>query len=211
MKLDELQTVFRQSERRLRDPCVVEVLTNPLYKIDSKSDFSEKMNLQPVFEALQTLNVSPEIKADETHSAWQVCYRDATNAERIIGVELASMAEYKKLRILSRDVARHNQPPFAVLNNGAREVVTHWRELLNYVKTEGMRDSSVQRYKGLGEMNAEQLWETTMNPEKRTLLQVRLEDLVECEEIFSTLMGENVESRRKFIEDNALDVRNLDV
>ena len=78
-------------------------------------------------------------------------------------------------------------------------------------RAEGMRDASVQRYKGLGEMNAEQLWETTMNPDKRTLLQVRLEDLVECEEIFSTLMGENVESRRKFIEDNALDVRNLDV
>ena len=69
----------------------------------------------------------------------------------------------------------------------------------------------MQRYKGLGEMNAEQLSETTMNPEKRTLLQVRLEDMVESEEIFSTLMGEDVESRRKFIEENALDVKNLDV
>jgi DNA gyrase subunit B len=69
----------------------------------------------------------------------------------------------------------------------------------------------VQRYKGLGEMNAEQLAETTMNPEKRTLLSVRLEDMVKCEEIFSTLMGEDVENRRKFIEDNALDVKNLDV
>ena len=69
----------------------------------------------------------------------------------------------------------------------------------------------MQRYKGLGEMNAEQLADTTMNPEKRTLLQVRLEDAVESEEIFSTLMGENVEARRKFIEDNALDVKNLDV
>ena len=69
----------------------------------------------------------------------------------------------------------------------------------------------MQRYKGLGEMNAEQLAETTMNPEKRTLLQVRLEDVVASEEIFTTLMGEDVESRRKFIEDNALDVKNLDV
>ena len=69
----------------------------------------------------------------------------------------------------------------------------------------------MQRYKGLGEMNAEQLAETTMNPEKRTLLEVRQEDAVECEEIFSTLMGEDVESRRKFIEENALDVKNLDV
>ncbi len=84
-------------------------------------------------------------------------------------------------------------------------------ELLEFIKGEGRRDYNVQRYKGLGEMNAEQLWETTMNAETRTLLRVELRDLVESDEIFSTLMGENVEDRRKFIEDNALDVRNLDV
>ncbi|MBC8165454.1 MAG: DNA topoisomerase (ATP-hydrolyzing) subunit B [Bryobacteraceae bacterium] len=211
MKLDELQTAFRQAERRLRDARVVEVLTNALYAIDTKVDFAEQSNLTPVFEALQPLGLFPEMRFDESHSVWQICYRDAINAERTIGIELASQPEYRKLRALAKEVARHNQPPFTVINNGSREVLTHWRDLLQYVRTEGMRDASVQRYKGLGEMNAEQLWETTMNPEKRTLLQVRLEDLVQCEEIFSTLMGENVESRRKFIEDNALDVRNLDL
>ena len=79
------------------------------------------------------------------------------------------------------------------------------------MKNEGTREVNIQRYKGLGEMNAEQLWETTMNAEKRTLLQVDLKDFAETEPIFSTLMGEDVESRRKFIEENALDVRNLDV
>jgi len=85
------------------------------------------------------------------------------------------------------------------------------RELFDYVLNEGKKEYTVQRYKGLGEMTAEQLWETTMDPERRTLLSVKLEDLAETETIFSTLMGEDVEARRKFIEDNALDVKNLDI
>jgi DNA gyrase subunit B len=85
------------------------------------------------------------------------------------------------------------------------------RELFEYIVEQGKKDYQVQRYKGLGEMTAPQLWETTMDPEKRTLLQVKLEDIAETETIFTTLMGEDVEARRKFIEDNALDVKNLDI
>jgi DNA gyrase subunit B len=88
---------------------------------------------------------------------------------------------------------------------------TNVRELRDYVINEGRREFSIQRYKGLGEMTAPQLWETTMDPERRTLLSVRLEDIAECETIFTTLMGEDVEARRKFIEENALDVKNLDI
>ena len=85
------------------------------------------------------------------------------------------------------------------------------REVFEYVIEQGRKEYQVQRYKGLGEMTAPQHWETTMDPERRTLLQVKLEDLAACEEIFTTLMGEDVESRRKFIEENALDVKNLDI
>ena len=85
------------------------------------------------------------------------------------------------------------------------------RELYAHIVETGKKDYSVQRYKGLGEMTSSQLWETTMDPERRTLLQVKLEDIVETNEIFTTLMGEDVEKRRKFIEDNALDVKNLDI
>ena len=85
------------------------------------------------------------------------------------------------------------------------------RELFTYIVEQGKKDYQVQRYKGLGEMTSTQLWETTMDPEHRTLLRVKLEDLVETNEIFTTLMGEDVEKRRKFIEDNALDVKNLDI
>jgi DNA gyrase subunit B len=85
------------------------------------------------------------------------------------------------------------------------------KELFDHVLGEGRKEYSVQRYKGLGEMTAEQLWETTMDPERRTLLEVKVEDIAECEAIFTTLMGEDVEARRKFIEENALDVKNLDI
>jgi DNA gyrase subunit B len=85
------------------------------------------------------------------------------------------------------------------------------REVFEYVIEQGRKEYQVQRYKGLGEMTAPQLWDTTMDPERRTLMQVKLEDIAACEEIFTTLMGEDVESRRKFIEENALDVKNLDI
>jgi DNA gyrase subunit B len=85
------------------------------------------------------------------------------------------------------------------------------REIFEYVLGEGKRGFIIQRYKGLGEMTAPQLWETTMDPERRTLLSVKLEDIAECETIFTTLMGEDVDARRKFIEENALDVKNLDI
>ena len=85
------------------------------------------------------------------------------------------------------------------------------RDLFDYVLNEGRKEYTVQRYKGLGEMSSEQLWETTMDPERRTLLAVKAEDIEACESIFTTLMGEDVESRRKFIEENALDVKNLDI
>jgi DNA gyrase subunit B len=211
LSLDEYEQMFHKVERRLRDPRVVEVLANTELRLDNKGDFQEEANLKPVFDALSKLALKPEMRRDEEHSSYTVTFRDSTHAERHIGVALASQPEYRRFRSLARSIARYNEPPFAVVKNEHRETQTTWIDLLNYVKNEGKKDASVQRYKGLGEMNAEQLAETTMNPEKRTLLSVRLEDAVESEEIFSTLMGEDVESRRKFIEENALDVKNLDV
>jgi len=103
-----------------------------------------------------------------------------------------------------RSVAKKKPEPQLVEKSNARD-------LFDYVLAEGRKDYIVQRYKGLGEMTSQQLWETTMDPERRTLLSVKLEDIAECETIFTTLMGEDVEARRKFIEDNALDVKNLDI
>ena len=211
MSLDELQQTWRRMERRLRDPRVVEVVADPGLALDHKADFSEKAHLEPVYEALKALKIETEIKREEEHSSWMVTYKDHTNAERAINVELAGQPEYRRLRALSKTNAKFNQPPFVVVRDSHRETLAGWRELLAHVKNEGMREVNIQRYKGLGEMNAEQLWETTMNIDTRTLLKVSLEDIVQSDLIFTTLMGEDVEARRKFIEDNALDVRNLDV
>jgi DNA gyrase subunit B len=98
-----------------------------------------------------------------------------------------------------------------VARNGDKLSMEKATDVLNYVVEDAKKDFTITRFKGLGEMNAEQLWDTTMNAETRTLLQVKLEDAVAAEEIFTTLMGENVEARRKFIEDNALEVVNLDI
>jgi DNA gyrase subunit B len=211
MTLDEFQLTWRRMERRLREPRVVEILARPELAIDTKADFQAESNLKPVHEALKALKIPSELKREEEHSAWMVTFKDPTNAERAIDIELAGQPEYRRLRTLAKQAAKLNRPPFVVIKDTQRETLATWRDLLSHVKSEGTREVSVQRYKGLGEMNAEQLWETTMNIETRTLLKVRLEDLVLTDEIFTTLMGEDVESRRKFIEENALDVRNLDV
>ncbi len=211
LNLNEYEETVHKLERRLRDQRVVEVLASIDLRVDHKNEFQEEANLRPVVEALAKLGLNPEMRRDEEHSSYAVVFHDSTNAERSIGLQLAAQPEYRRFRTLARAIAKYNEPPFVVVKNEHREPQPNWLELLNYVKNEGKKDASVQRYKGLGEMNAEQLAETTMNPEKRTLLQVRQEDAVQCEEIFSTLMGEDVESRRKFIEENALDVKNLDV
>jgi DNA gyrase subunit B len=211
MQLDEFQLTWRRLERRLRDGRVVEILADASLSIDTKADFGEQRNLQPVYESLKTQKIEAEIKREEEHSAWMVTFKDPTNAERAVNIELAGQPEYKRLRSMARQTSKFNLPPFTVVKDNQRETLNAWRELLAYVKNEGTREVSIQRYKGLGEMNADQLWETTMNIETRTLLKVYLEDLVMSDQIFTTLMGEDVESRRKFIEENALDVRNLDV
>jgi DNA gyrase subunit B len=211
MSLDELQLAWRRLERRLREPRVVEVLARSELALDTKADFTEEKNLRAVYDALKEQKIETEITREEEHSAWMVTFKDPTNAERAVNLELASAPEYRRLRTLAKQASKFNHPPFVVVRENHRETLAGWRELLVHVKNEGTREVTIQRYKGLGEMNAGQLWETTMNIETRTLLKISLEDLVLSDQIFTTLMGEDVESRRKFIEDNALDVRNLDV
>jgi len=131
-----------------------------------------------------------------------------------IGRGLVYSADYQKVLILSNKIAKYDHPPFYVVNRtGESEPVKieNKTELIHHLIEEGKKGLSVQRYKGLGEMNPDQLWETTMNPETRTLLQVKVENVVETDDIFALLMGDEVEPRRNFIQTNALEVSTLDI
>jgi DNA gyrase subunit B len=158
--------------------------------------------LEPPF-VVESLPKAARVKTGGKDDAEEENEEAGENADE--NLSAAEKEESEKAQKKSgKTPARRGKEPEIVEKNTARE-------LFDYVLNEGRKEYIVQRYKGLGEMTAEQLWETTMDPERRTLLQVRLEDIAECETIFTTLMGEDVEARRKFIEDNALDVKNLDI
>jgi DNA gyrase subunit B len=210
MALDEFEQLFSRMERKLTDTRIVELMADPNRAIDTKADFGDEEKIGATKAALEALNLNVHTEFDEEHSTWNIVYHDEAHGERVIGWELASQPEYRRLRVLAKQTQKFNRPPFVVVKEPRREKIGSWRELIGYLKNEGTRDCTIQRYKGLGEMNPEQLWETTMNADTRSLLVVRLEDAVEADQMFSTLMGEDVESRRKFIETYALDVKNLD-
>jgi DNA gyrase subunit B len=161
--------------------------------------------------ALDKAGFKTELSTDEEHGLWEIETTNTSGLSLAIDWNFASFVEFQKSVELYMTLEDKLAPPFITGSNGTSEEIPTREALLEKVLAAAKKDLSIQRYKGLGEMNPEQLWETTMNPEKRTLLQVRIEDAVETGEIFTVLMGDAVEPRRKFIEDNALDVRNLDV
>src|SRR5689334_22705695 len=152
-----------------------------------------------------------ELTSDEEHGLWEIETTTNTGVNLVIDWNFASFVEFQKAVELFKTLEDDLAAPFISGENGTSEEVPTREALLDKVLTAAKKDLTIQRYKGLGEMNPEQPWETTMNPDKRTLLEVRIDDMVETDQIFTVLMGDAVEPRRKFIEDNALDVRNLDV
>lgn len=135
----------------------------------------------------------------------------APGGELTVSRALVESPEFEYLRALWERFAALGEPPFRLRQGAQEQEVASEEELVGRVLEEGRRGLEIQRYKGLGEMNPQQLWETTMNPQTRTLLQVTVEDALEADQIFTILMGEQVEPRREFIQSHALEVRNLDV
>ena len=158
--------------------------------------------------------MSSVVEEDPEHNSLKLVCATRSNGSGIrtvIDREFLASPEYRELKRLHGELVASGHSPF-ILEDGERssELRSH-KDLLDFIMERGKKGQYIQRYKGLGEMNPNQLWETTMDPESRVLLQVRVEDGVEADIIFSTLMGDHVEPRRKFIEDYALTVRNLDI
>ncbi len=137
--------------------------------------------------------------------------RGGLTKETIIDLPLLQSKEFKELRRLAKAIEAAGGPPFTISGETLDRVASSFTELTEIIMEYGKKGLSIQRYKGLGEMNPDQLWETTMDPEKRILLRVKIEDDVEADTIFTRLMGDSVEPRRAFIQEHALDTTNLDI
>jgi DNA gyrase subunit B len=158
--------------------------------------------------------VKHERREDPEHHTKKLVFRTDVNGgmrETVFDFAFLSSPEFLELASLREAFTALGKAPYTVKLVDGDVTAYSVQEVLAAVRKDAQKGLGLQRYKGLGEMNPEQLWETTMDPTRRTLLQVRVEDAVESDEIFSLLMGEAVEPRREFIERNALDVQNLDI
>jgi len=164
--------------------------------------------------AAELVPLSVDFEPDREHACMRIVASTRANGAQhrnVIDRELVQSPEFEELRRLARELRLAGDPPFTLGEGEAAERLPNLHDAVERVVAAARKGLEIQRYKGLGEMNPTQLWETTMDPEARTLLQVKVEDAVEADIIFSTLMGDEVEPRRKFIEENALNVRNLDI
>jgi DNA gyrase subunit B len=213
-KLIELNVLFSKVDRHLQDHRVLDYLLN--FNAAAKGYLADDASVSALIAKLETLGYKPEVFPDAEHNEQKITYREGSQSPRTISHQLLSGGEYQRLTALHRALHEKDQAPFLLRvesqNGNHNETKLESRQkLIEHLMELGKKDLQIQRYKGLGEMNPEQLWETTMDLEKRTLLQVQINDKVLTDDIFTILMGDAVEPRRQFIEENALEVKNLDI
>jgi len=222
--LDDLRRWRRLLEgtKRRGEPKVIEALTRATSL--TAADLTDEGKLKAASDAIEAylrgryddlasfdVDLSKHPELDRYRAEVRTRFGVATRST-LIDFALLSAGDVQELRIIETGIRALGEQPFhAAVGNGDREVVGDADDLWEWVQDRARKGLQVQRYKGLGEMNPGELWETTMDPDTRTLLQVRIDDAVEAEDIFSVLMGDQVEPRRQFIEDNALNVSNLDI
>jgi len=214
----EYQNYFNRFVRRINnDPKLLNALiegfvqTVATNSVKLRKVFDSEDLMAQVEGVVSNAGYNTELMNDEEHGLSEIQIAFPNGTTMLFDWNMASYVEFQKLLELKKVLENDFPAPFVLGENGKSETIETREELLEKIMNAAKKDLSIQRYKGLGEMNPEQLWETTMDPEKRTLLQVQIEDAIETDGIFTVLMGDQVEPRRKFIEQNALDVKNLDV
>ncbi len=178
------------------------------------ADFLNKQkNMENIQNLLEEKGISSVVRKDEEHGLYELSVNFQVNGMSVscrVNLDLITSAEYQSLYKIHQELDAY-KAPFQVVGNSDKVKIENESKLLEYLFEHGKKGIVIQRYKGLGEMAPVQLWETTMDPEVRYLLQVSIQDAVEADKVFTILMGEEVESRRNFIEENALEAQNLDI
>jgi len=185
--------------------------------LDNGAESIDFLKKQKKMEKTQNLlnekGIVSVISRDEEHGLYELSVEFQVNGMQVsckVNMDLVTSPEYQNLCKIHKELQAY-QPPYLVIGNSDKVKIENESKLLEYLFEQGKKGIVIQRYKGLGEMAPQQLWETTMDPEARYLLQVSIQDAVEADKIFTILMGGEVESRRNFIEENALEAQNLDI
>ncbi len=217
-KAARLQRLMSRMERKGRDAVVIGALA---FEDADPEALKDEAGVKKLTEAAKTRLkiIAPEKETsgltfgkDVEHEGFVIkCAKNGLYQETVIDRDILASPEFQEARNIAKDLKDAGEPPFTIKNGDGSLEVSAWAGLIDRVLELGKKGLSIQRYKGLGEMNPDQLWETTMDPEKRILLQVKVDDGFEADAIFTKLMGDVVEPRREFIEKHALEVSNLDV
>ena len=216
LRMDKILDVFERKnmERSVLKAFALEGLNQGyLASSEQAGEIAERVRKRLEKSRTDLMPVKMEIEKDEEESKYCInvkSRRDGLSRRTLIDFDLTESPSFGEIVSITERVRILGQPPFTTHMDGKKIECATFSALVELVLEHGRKNLSIQRYKGLGEMNAEQLWDTTMNPENRKILQVMVEDAAKAHEIFSTLMGDQVEPRRDFIEKNALNVVNLD-
>jgi DNA gyrase subunit B len=204
----------RYDERFLEQLLYVPTLTTDSFdRIDALRDWCRglEQKLNGLDDVSRRYTVAVESLAAGAHRIALQRFEHGLSSEKHIPREFFDSAEYLRIAELAGTLSDLMGPGAHIIRGDSRQDIASFKIAINWLFDQAKKGQSIQRYKGLGEMNADQLWDTTINPETRRLMQVRIEDAVAADDIFTTLMGDAVEPRREFIEKNALQVSNLDI